>query len=237
MQVEIWTDIICPWCGLGNDSLNAALSEFAHGKNVTLVHRSFQLDENAPTAPRPVREMLSQKLKLSDTQIAATTQRIEKLAEAQGIVPYIVLENQVGNTSLAHELAAWATELGKGKAMWDALYRAYFGQARPIFDVDNLVSLAEELGLDGQVARAALTSRSYAERVRAEGREARALGANGVPFIVIDRRYAVPGAQPATVLVEALKEAWDTRIETGLSSLDEGATCSVDGCSEPEQTA
>ncbi len=232
MQVEIWTDIICPWCGLGNDSLNKALSQFAHRDDIKLVHRSFQLDENAPSTPQPVRDMLRNKLRMSDAQVIASTRRIEQLAQAQGLSPYIVAENQVANTSLAHELAAWAGELGQGKAVWDALYRAYFAEARSIFDVESLVQLAEELGLDAQAAREALTSRRYAERVRAEGREARALGANGVPFIVIDRRYGVPGAQPADVLVEALNEAWNTRAEESSANVADGASCSADGCSD-----
>lgn len=227
MRVEIWTDIICPWCGLGQDSLKTALKKFAHGAEIELVQRSFQLDENASASPRPVRDMLQKKLQLSEAQVLATTQRIEKLAEAQGIKPYVVLENQVGNTSLAHELAAWATEIGRGKETWEALYRAYFGQARSIFDVEALLTLAREIGLPEDQARQVLTSRQYAERVRNEGREARALGANGVPFIVIDRRYAVPGAQPADVLVQALEEAWNSRTETG--TVAPGTSCDVSG--------
>lgn len=234
MRVEIWTDIICPWCGLGNHQLDTALERFGHADDVQLVHRSFQLDENAPSdRTESVRQMLRQKKGLSDAQVDAITARVEKLAEAQGLQPYVVRDNQVGNTALAHELAAWATELGRGKEVWDALYQAYFGAARSIFDVDSLVTLASELGLDADAAREVLTSRRYASQVKADGREARELGVSGVPFILIDRRYAVSGAQPVEVLTQALEQAWRER-PTPEPSFPDDTVCGPDGCAVPE---
>ena len=117
MKIELWTDIICPWCGLGNHNLGLALRDFAERDRVELVHRSFQLDPDAPAdVVRPVPQMLREK-GYTDTQITGMTHRIEKMAREQGLQPYIVLDNTVGNTALAHELAAWASEQGKG-GMW-----------------------------------------------------------------------------------------------------------------------
>ncbi|MGH8310637.1 MAG: DsbA family oxidoreductase, partial [Steroidobacteraceae bacterium] len=209
MRIEIWTDIICPWCGLGRHRLDAALARFEHADKVELVHRSFQLDERAPIGvTESVRTLLERKTGMSDAQIESSVNRVERMAEAEGLRPYIVLENRAGNTSLAHELATWATELGHGKDTWAMLYNAYFGEARSIFDVDVLVALAAELGLDPLEAREVLTSRRYAERIIADAREARALGARGVPFIVIDRHVAIAGAQSADVILGALESAW-----------------------------
>jgi len=208
MQIEVWSDIICPWCGLGLHRLRAALAGFEHAAEIELVHRSFQLDERAPAdQTESVRSMLRKK-GLTDPQIDSATSRVAALAAAEGLVPYHVLDNKVGNTSLAHELAAWATEQGRGSELWDRLFVAYFGEAKSVFEIDALVELAQSVGLDADGAREALTSRRYAEQVRKEGREAGRLGANGVPFFVIDRKFAIGGAQPAPVLLQALSEAW-----------------------------
>src|SRR3954469_17330619 len=139
MRIEVWSDIICPWCGLGLHRLRAALARFEHAADVQVVHRSFQLDERAPAGQtEPVRAMLRKK-GLADPQIDAVTARVAQLAEAEGLTPYRVLENRVGNTSLAHELAAWATEQGRGPETWDLLFKTYFGEAQSVFEIEPLV--------------------------------------------------------------------------------------------------
>lgn len=208
MRVEVWSDIICPWCGLGLHRLRAALARFDHAADVEIVHRSFQLDERAPAGQTETVRAMLRKKGLGDAQIDGVTARVAQLAAAEGLQPYVVLENRVGNTSLAHELAAWAADQGRGSEMWDLLFKSYFGEARSVFEVEALVALAAQLGLDAEAAREALTSRRYADRVKADAREAQRLGANGVPFFVIDRQFAVSGAQPADTLLQALNQAW-----------------------------
>jgi predicted DsbA family dithiol-disulfide isomerase len=215
MQVEVWADIICPWCGLGTHRLEAALERFPHRDEVQVIHRSFQLDPGAPPGPgEPVRDMLRKK-GLDDGQIDAMTQRVEGLADAEGLRPYVVRDNRAGSTALAHELLAYATEQGQHSEAWNRLFTAYFGEARPIFTVEDLVTLASEIGLDPEEAREALQAHRYAARVADEGREAAQLGATGVPFFVIDRRYGVAGAQPVDTLLAALQRAWDERLVPG----------------------
>jgi predicted DsbA family dithiol-disulfide isomerase len=215
MQVEVWADVICPWCGLGAHRLDAALERFPHRDEVQVTRRSFQLDPGAAPGPgEPVRDMLRAR-GLADAQIDAMTRRVESLAESEGLRPYHVLDNWVGSTGLAHELLAYAADQGQQAAAWHRLFTAYFGEARPIFSAGDLVALAGEIGLDPGGARDALLSRRYAARVAQEGREAAELGATGVPFFVIDRRYGVAGAQPAGTLLAALQRAWDERPVTG----------------------
>lgn len=230
MRVDLWTDIICPWCGLGSHQLEQAITKF--GKDVELVHHSFQLDETSPVGvSEPVALMLEKKKGIPAAQVKQMTARVEQLAEKQGLWPYIVGDNRAGNTSMAHELAAWATEQGKGDAMWKALYKAYFGQARSIFDVESLVTLAQEQGLDGSKAREVLTSRKYAQQVLEDGRVAQRMGVSGVPFVVIDNKYGVSGAQPVEVFVEALTQAWNEREPS--AEFPSNAVCGPDGCELP----
>ena len=233
MRIEIWSDIICPWCGLGQHRLNAALERFKRADDVEVLHRSFQLDARAPLGEtESVRHMLKVKKRLSDAQVEGAIRHVEELARAEGLTPYVVGDNRVGNTSLAHELAAWATEQGCGAATWARLYTAYFGEARSIFDVPALVELTRDLDLDPDTTRDVLSSRRYAPRVRADHGEAIALGATGVPFIVVDRRYAISGAQPAETMLRTLETAWrDANQEApDANGANQGAACRAEGC-------
>lgn len=236
MKVETWSDVICPWCGIGQHRLEQALARFAHREHVEVVHRSFQLDPRAPQDPRPVREMLAQKMRMSDAQLDATFRRIESLAKSEGLSPYVVGDNLAGNTGLAHELLAMASERGLEDEAWRRLYRAYFGEQRSIFDVDALVELGEEIGLAPSEVRAALGDGRFRSRVDLDGRAARALGASGVPFVVIDRRYAIAGAQSAEVFEEVLEQVWSETHKPALVST-QGATCGPEGCAAPNQGA
>lgn len=224
MQVEIWSDLICPWCGIGQHRLDRALDGFEAAvgsearEQVRVVHRSFQLDPHYSGEPEPARRMLARKYGMNDAQLDATFRRVESLAADDGISPYIVGDNWVGNTRLAHELLAFASEQGREEAAWKRLYRAYFGEKRSIFELESLVELGAELGLDADEARAALSDERFRSRVEADGREAQELGATGVPFVVLDRRLAIAGAQSVEVFQKALLQAWRERRPSSESS-------------------
>jgi predicted DsbA family dithiol-disulfide isomerase len=237
MKIEIWSDVICPWCGLGQHRLDQALASFEHREDVEVVHRSFQLDPRFEGPALPVRDMLAKKYGMGEAQLEATFERIESLAASEGLSPYVVGENEVGNTRLAHELLALASECGLEDAAWKRLYRAYFGERRSIFDLDALVAIGEELGLDGAEVRAALTDGRFRRRVEADGDEARQLGASGVPFVVIDRHYAVAGAQPADTFRQAIERAWADNPTPRLIATGDGeGLCGPDGCAIPEKS-
>lgn len=212
MKVEIWADIICPWCGLGSHRFNRALEAFEHGDQVDLRYRSFLLDPHLPEGTSlPVPEKLAHKYGASAEQVEAMTSRVEGLARAEGLTPYHVSDNQSGNTALAHELLAYATEQGRHLEAWRAMFAAYFGERRNIFEQAPLVEFAEDIGLDREGAAEALASRRFRDTVVEDLAEARSLGARGVPFYVIDRAYGVAGAQPTDVLTGVLEEAWEAR--------------------------
>lgn len=246
MKVEVWSDIICPWCGLGLHRLDAALARFAHRDDVEVVHRSFQLDPGAPVDEViPARDMLAAKYGMDPAgpemaRFATVQRQIEAMAEAEGLYPYHVLDNATGNTQAAHELLAFASTQGLHGQAWRSIYRAYFGQRRSVFGRGALLSIAGDLGLDVAKAAAALDSHAFADQVRDDAKEAQRLGASGVPFFVIDRRYGIAGAQSADVLLGALQQAWHEAhplaTPDGVAG-DAGAICGPDGCVPAATTA
>jgi predicted DsbA family dithiol-disulfide isomerase len=206
MRIDVWSDLTCPWCGLGKHRLEAALSRLPADEQPEVVYHSFQLNPYAPAKPTSVREMLTARYGLDEAGFARATGRVEALAEAEGLTPYHVGDNLSGNTALAHQMLALAAERGLAEQAWDRLYRAHFGERRSIFDIDSLVELGSEIGLEAGEVREALESGRYAAQVEADGRAARSAGATGVPFFVFDHKYAVSGAQPAEVLMSVLEQ-------------------------------
>jgi predicted DsbA family dithiol-disulfide isomerase len=230
MEIEIWSDVICPFCGLGSKRLENALSRFEHQDQVTVKHRSFELHPGAhPGRTHTAREMLKKKYGLTDAQVEAQHRRIEAEANAEGLVPYVLTDNQVGNTALVHELLAFASDQGVEQEAWDHVYRAYWGDVRSIFTVDALVELATEIGLDADATREVLTDRRYRARVVDDIDVAQQLGATGVPFIVIDRRYGIAGAQPTDVMLATIERAWQES-QPALVNVGDGDVCDPDGC-------
>jgi predicted DsbA family dithiol-disulfide isomerase len=240
MKIEIWTDIVCPWCGLGEHRLKTALARFAHRDAVVVEHRAFQLDPSAPEGTTvPVRDMLRHKLRMDEERIRVTTGHIEALAAQDGLAPYHVGDNRTGNTLLAHQFAAHAATLGKDAEAWSALYRAHFGARRSVFEVDSLVTLGAEIGLEPEALRAALQDGRHRATVDAQIREARALGCGGVPFFVFDRTFAVSGAQSIDVFGQALQRAWDARprpIPVLATPESSEGSCADGACAVPDPT-
>jgi len=227
MKIEIWSDVICPWCGIGQHRLDAALADFPQREEVEVIHRSFQLDPSFPAGVTlPVREVLRKKYRMTDAQMDENSRHIESLADADGLRPYKVGQTLAGNTRQAHELLALARAHGLEAEAWKRLYRAHFGEGRSIFTVDSLVELGVEIGLEAAEVRAALEDGRYAAQVLSEGREAQKLGANGVPFVVIDRRLGIAGAQSVDTFRRALRQAWrDNPVP-----LPKGEACEPDRC-------
>ena len=208
MKVEIWTDVVCPWCYVGKRRFEKALANFEHRGDVEIVHRSFQLNPAAPkgkTSPR--RESLMAKYGLTEQQVDAMNARMEQTAAEEGL--HYDLEGGVtGNTFDAHRLLHLAHERGRQDEVIERLYQAYFTEKRSIFDPASLVELASDAGLDAEEVRRMLASDDYAAAVERDINEARHLGATGVPFFVIDQRYGISGAQPPHVFSQALDRAW-----------------------------
>ncbi len=236
VQVEIWTDINCPFCYLGKRRFEDALAEFAHRGDVQVVHRSFELDPTLPADHTgPVVAHIAEKYGISEAQAAANERGIGAQAAQIGL-PYQVAGRDFGNSFDMHRLLHYALAHGRQEELLDALYRGNFAEDAPLFgDAERLVRLAVEAGLDEADARAVLADpEAYADAVRADEREAARLGANGVPFFVFDRKYGVSGAQPPEVFAQALERAWSDQ-EPVLEVVGGADACGPDGCALPER--
>lgn len=210
MLVEIWSDVVCPWCYVGKRNLEAALAEFPHADEVTIAWRSFELD---PTTPKRVElsmdEVLARKYGMSPEQATDANRRMTELAASVGL-DYHLDQVQIGNTFDAHRLLHLAADEGLGGALKERLLRAYFTEGRAISDPDVLSALAADVGMDGARVADVLAGDEFAAEVRADEARAMELGSTGVPFFVFDERLGVPGAQPPDVLLRLLNRAWDT---------------------------
>jgi predicted DsbA family dithiol-disulfide isomerase len=208
VQIEVWSDVVCPWCYIGKRRLETALERFPHRDQVDVVWRSFQLDPTIPEGETfPTLPNLAAKYGASVEQMAENMRRVEELAAAEGL-EYHLAEGISGNTTLAHELIHLAAEHGLQGEMKERLLHAHFEEQRPVFDVESLAALGVEVGLDEGEIRAALTDHRFRAAVDEDAATAQALGATGVPFFVVDRKYGAAGAQPAELLLQVLQQAW-----------------------------
>jgi predicted DsbA family dithiol-disulfide isomerase len=230
VRIEVWSDVVCPWCYIGKRRLEAALERFPHRDEVEVVWRSFQLDPSVPEGEtQALLPVLAAKYGRSLEEARAMVRHVEETAAGEGL-HYHLADGVGGNTLLAHEVLHLAAERGLQAAMKERLLHAYFEEARSVFDVDALAALAAEVGLDDGEVRAALADHRYRAAVLADARTARALGATGVPFFVVDRRYGAAGAQPADLLLQLLERAWaDAHPLVTVPAADgcDGDTCAV----------
>jgi predicted DsbA family dithiol-disulfide isomerase len=214
MQVEIWSDVVCPWCYLGKRRFESALASFAHRGDVEVVYRSFELDPSAaPGVTTPTVELLAGKYGMSVAQAHDAQQQMERRAARDGL-SFHMDGLRSGNTRDAHRLLQLARARGRQAELAERLHRAYFTDQISIFDHASLADLAAEVGLDRHEVTTVLSGDKYDDEVRADEETARSLGATGVPFFVIDRRYGISGAQPAQTITQVLERAWsDTETE------------------------
>jgi predicted DsbA family dithiol-disulfide isomerase len=209
MSIDVWSDVVCPWCRIGRAHLQQALAEFEHPVAVT--YRSFELDPTAPAVyAESVTEHLATKLGTSTESILPMVDDVTARGAAVGL-DFRFDRARSGNTFDAHRVLHLARQSGQQDDVLDALFRAYFTDGEPIGDRAALTRVAAGAGLDASEVAVMLESDRFAADVRGDESEARALQVSAVPFFVIDRRYAVAGAQPTDVLLGVLRRAWSER--------------------------
>jgi len=208
VKVEIWSDVVCPWCYVGKRRFEAALARFAHGDDVEVVWRAFELDPSSPaTSDGAYADRLAAKYGMSVPDAQAMIDRMVAAGAGDGLD--LRFDRAIpGNTFAAHRLLHLASERGLQDAMKEHLLAATFTEGAAIGNLLVLEGLAIEVGLDVDEVRHVLEGDAYAVEVRADERRATALGITAVPFFVIDGTHGVSGAQPADVLLGVLEEAW-----------------------------
>jgi predicted DsbA family dithiol-disulfide isomerase len=233
MKVEIWSDVVCPWCYIGKRRFESALAQFAHRDQVEVIWRSFQLDPRAPRhGEQKTTEMLAQKYGVSVEQALKMQARVSAVAAQEGL-EYHLDQTRHENTFDAHRLLHLAAERGLQAEAEERFFRAHFTEGKALGDNETLVQLAAEIGMAEDDARAVLDSDAYTEAVRADIRRARLFGIQGVPFFAIDEQYGVSGAQPAEVLKAVLEQAWAAShplIKIGGAGQDDANSCEGDSC-------
>jgi predicted DsbA family dithiol-disulfide isomerase len=244
MKIEIWSDIACPWCYIGKRRFETALDGFAHKDDVDVQWRSFQLDPQLPDHfDGTETQYLSQMKGMPETQVRQMFDHVTQQAAGEGL-SYDFDAIVVANSFTAHRFLHYAKDKGVMSEAKEALLSGHFEKGRDIGDIDYLAEVGRSLGLDAEEVRRVLESDEYTAEVRADISEARSLGANGVPFFVIDRKYGISGAQPSEVFSQALETAWDegqkltvlagapqNECEESAEDFADGAVCGPDGCS------
>ena len=228
MRIDIWSDVVCPWCYIGKRRLEAALAAFPGRDRVEVHWHAFELDPGAPTSREGSYEQrLAEKYGRSLEQAAEMTAGMTATAATEGL-DFRFDRARPGNTFDAHRLLHLAGLRGVQDAVKERLLRATFTEGEAIADSETLVRLVSEAGLDADEARAVLASDAYAAEVRADEQQAAALGITGVPFFVFDGKYGVSGAQPADVLRQVLDRAWSE--SAPLEVVGSGPGCEGDAC-------
>ena len=228
MDVEIWSDIACPWCYVGKRRFERALAQFDGRDEVRIRWRSFELDPHAPPErPGDRVEHLAAKYGTSREQAEAMHRQMTQVGAGEGVEFRFDVARD-GNTFDAHRLTHLAPAHGAQHALQERLFRAHFTEGELVSDPAVLERLALEVGLAAEEVRELLAGDRYADAVREDERTAAALGITAVPFFVVDRRLGAPGAQPPEVLRSLLEQGWAAR--SPLQVVAGGESCGVDGC-------
>jgi predicted DsbA family dithiol-disulfide isomerase len=240
MKIEIWSDIACPWCYIGKRRFEAALAEFPHRDQVEVQWRSYQLDPSVPEHYDGTElDYLSKRKGMAPDQVTQMFDHVAAQAKGEGL-NYRFDAVVVANSFTAHRLIHLAAANGKQDVAKERLLSDHFEHGKDIGSPGYLASVGADLGLDaGEVAELFSTDK-YADDVRRDFAEARALGISGVPFFVIDRKYGLSGAQPAASFTMALEQAWQEShplvMVGGKAGTKQGAetdnadACGPDGC-------
>lgn len=228
MDVEIWSDIACPWCYIGKRRFETALARFEHRDDVRVTWRSFELDPSAPTEREGDRAArLAEKYGITVDRAREMEQQLTDTAAGEGLDFRFDIARS-GATFDAHRVVHLAHEHGLQDAMKERLLSAYFTEGELVGDRETLVRLAGEVGLDHDEVRQMLAGDRYAEEVREDERTAGQFGISAVPTFVVDRALGASGAHPPEALLDLLQQGWVNR--SPVSVIAGGETCSADGC-------
>lgn len=206
IQIDIVSDIACPWCAIGYARLEQAMNQLADELTFSVQWHAFELNPDPDTEPQPILQALSRKYGRSEAEMQAAQSNMMEIAKNLGLNFSRMQERYTANTFDAHRLVKWAGEQGRQTEMKMALFEAYFGRAEDVGKPEVLLGCVESIGLDVAQARAVLNSDEYAELVRNEESRYQQAGVSAVPAFIINEQYLISGAQEPATLVNALRE-------------------------------
>ena len=209
MIIDVWSDVVCPWCFIGKRRLEKALSTFEHRDQVTIRHRAFQLQPDIVNTV-PMKLHLAEKYQLPESQVEQMQANVCAVADGEGLC-YNLNDTLSGNTLDAHRLLLWSATIEKQDELLEAMYSAYFEKSQPLFSHEDLISICATVGISESDARTVLESNEFQDEVISDRQLAAQLGANGVPFFVVDMKYGISGAQPLEAFTQTLNSAWQSR--------------------------
>ena len=209
MIIDVWSDVVCPWCFIGKRRLEKALSGFAHKDEIVIRHRAFQLQPDAKEVV-PTGKHLAEKYRVSADQIKEMQANVCAVADGEGLC-YNLDDTLSGNTFDAHRVLLYAATINKQDELLEAMYSSYFEKSLPLFSHQDICAVAESVGIPAVDVMNVLESDQFKGEVLADRNMATQLGATGVPFFVVDMKYGISGAQPLEAFVETINAAWNER--------------------------
>ena len=205
MLIEVWSDVVCPWCFIGKRRLEKAIAKLPDPSKIEVRHRAFQLQPDIQETV-PTSKHLAEKYRVSAAQVEEMQANVCSIADGEGLC-YDLKNTLSGNTLDAHRLILWSAGKGKQAQLLEALFSAYFEKGKPVFSHNDLLEITDAVGLDHQEVETLLMSDLLEDQVKEDQSIAHQLGANGVPFFVIDMKYGISGAQPQEVFDQTLVAA------------------------------
>ena len=235
MKIEIWSDVLCPFCYIGKRNFERALEQFTDKNSIEVEWKSFQLDPSMPeVATNSYTDYLVKHKGMPVEQVTGMLNNVTQSAKQAGL-EYNLDKAVMVNSLQAHKLIQFAKSKGLGNEAEERLFLAFFTEGKNIADLDTLTQLAKEIGLDETEVKTAFTNEKYASLVNQDMQEAKQIGVQGVPFFVLNRKYGISGAQPSDAFLDNLKQAFsEWRAQNPEINLEvaQGQSCIPDGMCE-----
>lgn len=231
MKIEIWSDVMCPFCYIGKRTFETALAQFEHKDHVEVIWKSYQIDPALQTQPDKNLDQMMVSKGFRPEQAKAMNAKATQIAKQAGLT-YNLDKAVPANTFHAHRFIHFSKQYGKQHEAEEILFASYFTNGKNIDDYPTLIALGKEIGLETEALKTALENGSFADAVHADINEAKQLGVSGVPFFIVNRKYAMSGAQDAKVFLQTIQKAYEEwrkeNPETKLEIIN-GQSCTIDG--------
>lgn len=232
MKIEIWSDVMCPFCYIGKRHFEEALSKFSDKEHIDIEWKSFQLDPTMPdVAEESQEDYLVKRKGMSREQVQGMLQNVTAMAKEAGL-DFNFDQSIMVNSQKAHQLIQFAKSKGLGNEIEERLFQAYFTEGKNVADETTLTELGKEIGLDENELQVAFNDDKYLYQMKQDIQEAQNIGVRGVPFFVFDHKYGVSGAQPTEAFLETLNKSfgeWREKNPKTILDISQGQSCDING--------